>query len=59
MKVKIRKNLIMRYVEKSDVDIVYYFNPNRIKSFYVVKKNSVEIVDKYFVSYELAERHGG
>jgi len=59
MKVKIRKDLIMRYVEKHDVDIVYYFSPDQSKSFYVVKKNSAKIIDKDFIAYELAEKRGG
>jgi len=56
MKVKIRKNLILRYVEKSDVDILYYDDPNKIGGFYVLKKNSMQNDDDIFVSAELAEK---
>ena len=50
MKVSIRTDLIERYVEKSDVDIVYFAN-----SFYVVKKQSKQ-TDGKFTTFELAEK---
>ena len=50
MKVTIRTDLIERYVEKSDVDIIYFS-----RSFYVVKKRSAKINGK-FTTFELAEK---